>query len=92
MFGEMREKALVGSNSEINDLEMGTLIQDSMGMMNMIHMEFGAYWVPGGDETRKVIGTSSTEPYGRLRNLDIYINVSQSVTFKVILEGVPLNV
>lgn len=43
MFGEMREKALVGSNSEINDLEMGTLIQDSMGMMNMIHMEFGAY-------------------------------------------------
>lgn len=43
MFGEMREKALVGSNNEINDLEMGNLIQDSMGMMNRIHMEFRAY-------------------------------------------------
>ena len=33
----------MGSNNEINDLELGNLIQDSMGMMNMVHMEFGAY-------------------------------------------------
>ena len=59
MFGEMREQALVGSNNEINDLEKGNLIQDSMGMTNMIHMEFRAYWVPRGNETRKAIGTSS---------------------------------
>ena len=43
MFGEMREQALVGSNNEINDLEKGNLIQDSMGLTNMIHMEFRAY-------------------------------------------------
>lgn len=42
MFGEMREQALVGSNNEINDLELGNLVQDSMGMTNIIHMEFRA--------------------------------------------------
>lgn len=43
MFGEVWERALVGGNNEIKDLEMGNLVQDSIGMTNMIHMEFRAY-------------------------------------------------
>lgn len=31
------------SNDGIKDLEMGNLVQDSVGMTNMMHMEFRAY-------------------------------------------------